>query len=99
MECRAMQGEPGIPLQVRTLARSWHRPEPKVTVSELALDARNPRRAVGPQRRDRLVPAGLEEPPYPRRELRLRLLHVLPRHHGHSMAHALAPALAARWWP
>jgi hypothetical protein len=31
------------------------------------------------------VPARVEEPPHPRREPRLRLLHVLPRRHGHSM--------------
>src|SRR5215831_3035817 len=82
---RAMQGEPRIPPQVRTLARPRHRPEPELTVSELALDARDPRRAVGPQRRDRLVPACVEEPPHPRRELGLRLLHVLPRCHSRSM--------------
>ena len=69
---RTMQGEPRIPSQIRTLARARHRPEPELTVGELALDARDPRRAVGPQRRDRLVPARVEEPPYPRRELGLR---------------------------
>src|SRR5215469_14763019 len=82
---RTMQGEPRIPLQIRTLARPRHRPEPELTVSELALDARDPRRAVGPQRRDRLMPARVEQAPHPRRELGLRLLHVLPRRHGHSM--------------
>jgi hypothetical protein len=30
------------------------------------------------------VPARVEEPPHPRRELGLRLLHVLPRCHGRS---------------
>ena len=59
---RTMQGEPQIPPQIRTLARPRHRPEPELAVGELALDARDPWGAVGPQRRDRLVPARLEEP-------------------------------------
>jgi hypothetical protein len=40
---RAMQGKPRIPPQIRALARRRHRPEPELPVSELALDARDPR--------------------------------------------------------
>src|SRR5580693_6540000 len=40
---RTMQGEPRIAPQIRPLARPRHRAEPELTVSELALDARDPR--------------------------------------------------------
>src|SRR5690348_10761805 len=91
-----MQGEPRIPPQIRTLARPRDRPAPELTVGELALDARDPWRAVGPQRRDRLVPARIEEPPHPRRELGLGLFHVLPRCHGLSMRPIPCRTRAAR---
>ena len=68
----------------RLCARPRHRCEPELTVSELVLHTRDPRRPVSPQRRDRFVSARLEEPPHRRRELRLGLLHIL-RCHGNSM--------------
>src|SRR5215469_2820445 len=83
---RTMNGEPRIPAQIRTLACPRHRPELQLSISELTLDARDPWRAVGPQRRDRLVPARVEEPSHPGSKLRLRQLHVLPRHHDQKYA-------------
>src|SRR5882672_5568347 len=48
MKCGTMQGEPWIPPQIRPFACSRHRPEPELTIGELALNARDPWRAVGP---------------------------------------------------
>ena len=60
VEGRAVQGEAGVPLEVRPLAGTGHRTEAQVALGELALDPRDAGRAVGPQRGDRLVATGVE---------------------------------------
>src|ERR1700733_98208 len=75
----AVQGEPRIPAQVGPLARAHHRPEPQLTAGELRLDPADARRPVGPQGRDRLVPACLEQGPNAPGELRLGPFEVPPR--------------------
>src|SRR5258708_11235446 len=81
----AVQGEAGIPREVRPLARAGHRTEAEITVRELALDARNAWRAVGAQRCDCLMATGVEQPPHSLREFWLRLLDRLPRRHRRSV--------------
>src|SRR6266581_9228621 len=77
----AVQREPRIPAQVRALARVRHRAEGELAVLEGRLDPGDPRRPVGSQGGNRLVPAPVEEPPHALRELRFRALDVLPRRH------------------
>jgi len=55
-----------------------------LAAGELALDARDAGRAVGAQRRDRLVTTGVEQLPHPRRELGFGLLDRLPFRHGRA---------------
>jgi len=77
-----VQREPRVAVQVGALARVRHRPERQLAVGELRLDPADPRRTVGPQRRDRLVLVRVEEPPHLRRELRFGLLDLVPGHHA-----------------
>jgi len=77
-----MKGEAGIPLEVRALPGAGHRTEAEIAVGELALDTRNAGRAVGPQRCDRLVATGVEQPPHPPGELGFRFFDRSPRRHG-----------------
>src|SRR3954447_11202330 len=78
---RPVQGEAGIAPQISALAGRGHRTEADIAVGELAFDARDAGRAVSPQGGDRLVSAGLEQPPHPLGELRFRLLDRLPVGH------------------
>jgi hypothetical protein len=78
---RAVQCQPRIALQVRELSRVRHRPEGQL-VSDLRLDTADPRRAVRPQRRHRLVLASLEQLPNARCELGGVRLDLVPCHHG-----------------
>ena len=77
-----MEGEAGVPHEVRPFACAGHRTEAEIAVRELALDARDAWRSVGAQRRDRLVATGIEQPPHPSGELWFRLLDRLPRRHA-----------------
>src|SRR5260370_23870610 len=60
----AVQGEAGIPLEVRPLACAGHRTEAEIAVRQLALDARDAWRAVVAPRRDCLMATGGEQPPH-----------------------------------
>src|SRR5919109_567519 len=55
-----MQREARIAQQVAGLERVAIRADPQLAVLDLRLDARDARRAVGPDRRDRLVPVRVE---------------------------------------
>src|ERR1039457_7105089 len=90
----AVQGEAGIPLEVRPLACAGHGTEAEIAVFELALDARDAWGAVGAQRRDRLVATGVEQPPHPPGELWFRLLDGLPRWHGRAAYSDVQPVQA-----
>src|SRR6185312_16724541 len=79
---RAVQCEPRIPAQVRTLARVRHRAEDQVAVLEDRLDPGDARRTVSPHGRNRLVPVRVEEPAHPSGELRLGPFDVPPRGHA-----------------
>ena len=78
----AVQCEPRIPAQIRALARVRHRAKGKLAVLEGHLDPGDPRRPVGSQGGDRLVPVPVEELPHASCELRFRALDVPPRRHG-----------------
>ena len=84
----AVQGEPRIPAQIRSLSRARHRAEGELAVLERRLDPGDPRRPVGPHGRDRLVPVQVEESPHALRELRCRALDVPPRRHALTIAQA-----------
>jgi hypothetical protein len=84
----AVQREPRIPAQIRTLARVRHRAEGELAVLEGHFDPGDPRRPVGPQRGNRLVPVPVEQPPHPLRELWLRPLDLLPRRHAPNISQA-----------
>lgn len=84
----AVQCEPRIPAQIRTLARVRHRAEGELSVLEGHLDPGDPRRPVGSHGGNRLVPVPVEEPAYALRELRFRALDVLPRRHAPNIAQA-----------
>ena len=68
--------EPRIPAQIRALARVRHRTKGKLAVLEGHLDPGDPRRPVGSQGGDRLVPVPVEELPHASCELRFRALDV-----------------------
>src|SRR5712691_1258823 len=82
----AVQCEPRISTQIRTLARVRHRAEGELAVLEGHLDPGDPRRPVGSQGGNRLVSVSVEEPPHALRELRLRALDVLPRRHAPNIS-------------
>ena len=74
----AVQGEPRIATEVRALARVRHRAEHELSVLEGRFDPGDPRRPVGAQGGNRLVPVSVEERAHALCELRLRLLDLLP---------------------
>ena len=57
----SMEGEARIPTQIDSLVGAGHRTEAKLSVGELALDARDAWRPVGAQGGDGLVTTGIEE--------------------------------------
>ena len=59
MEGRTVEGEAGVHREVGPFAGRDHRPKLEIPLGELALDAGDPRRAIGAQGGDRLVPAGV----------------------------------------
>jgi hypothetical protein len=81
-----VQREARVAPQVGPLARARHRAERQLPVLELGLDPADPRRPVGAQGGDRLVPVGVEHPAYPCGELRFRRLDLAPGGHAISMA-------------
>ena len=74
----AVQGEPRVTMEVRALARVRHRAKHELSVLECRFDPGDPRRAVGAQGGNRLVPVSVEERAHALCELRLGLLDVLP---------------------
>jgi hypothetical protein len=81
MDGGAVESEARITLQILSFAGSGHRTEAEIAIVELALDARDSRRAVGPQRRDRLVATGGEKTSHPLGENWLSLFDRTPRRH------------------
>ena len=88
---RAVQGEAGIPLEVRPLPCAGHRTEVQFAALELALDAGDAGRAVGAQGCDCLVASGFEQPLHALSELWFFLLDRFPRRHGRA-AYQRVPA-------
>jgi hypothetical protein len=76
-----VQGEPRIPAQIRALARIQHRAENQLAVLEDRLDPGDPRRPVGSQGGDCLMPVSVELGPHPLRERRLCPFNIPPRRH------------------
>jgi hypothetical protein len=89
-----VQCEPRIAAQIRALARVRHRPEGELAVLEGRLDPGDPRRPVGSQGGNRLVPVPVEKLPHAPRELRFRALDVPPRRHAPNIAQATEGELA-----
>jgi hypothetical protein len=88
-----MEGKTGIPTQVRPLSSAGHRSKSEIAPRDLALDTRDTGRAIGTQRRDRLVPTGIEQPPHLGSELWLGILDALPRRHGDALDADVRPWL------
>src|SRR3954463_4314552 len=76
-----MEREAGVALEGERLDRALHALELELAVGELRLDAADPRRAVAPQRGQRLVPAGVEQLAGARSELRGLRLDLAPVGH------------------
>ena len=77
-----VQRAPRVALQVVRLARVRHRAEEQLAVAEPDLGAADPRRAVGPQGREHVVPLGLEPRPHRAGEVRCLLRELVVRRHG-----------------
>ena len=84
----AVQGEPGIAVQIGALARLRHRAEGELAFGELHLDPGDARAAIGPQGGDRLVLLRVEQRPHPRGERGLGGFDLAPAGHVRTVARA-----------